>query len=461
MKKVMKKLKEIGEMIIAIPIIILIGLALIIMVPLDYIKYKRSAYYKRERKKYSFFAASGTHFDLYNTIIKHDLPIEYIPDAECDELQCGWFVRGETLIVISDFPFEYDEDSGWNYCEYVEYEDGEDEHDDKKEIMSLDEYIDLQLSHVNESVTDRVFTDAVILIDEDSVEDNVKEAKAEPRFLVYSDSDPDNGMAEVLKRFCGVEETEKSEKRRKNENASQKEPKGFAKIFAGVLLIAAICAVFLGGVFLLDFVIENLLLPENYLFYEHTPIRSSLIAVLIIVPSLFLAAFLLYTIGRKLGMAVKDHLGIVRFIKFLGKWLIPIGTVWFIATYVCITGMTYVTSDSIVVTSPLDPKGQVYAYSDVEKIKCGFGDKKYSMYEYKKKGSFYYKITVGGEERVFHMPTPNPDVERYDDSYLEFEEFDSALTELDIPKESSSAGYEHCDFDQMYIDRFLRIIDNK
>lgn len=467
MKKLKSILKSIVEAIIAIPVMILIALVLAVMLPFDYIKYKRSPYYKKERKKYSLLAASGTHFDLYNTIIKHDLPIEYIPGEESDELQCGWFVSGETLIVVSDFPFEYDAEKGtWNYCVNDEYEDeydsdSGDERDAEKEIMPLDEYIELQLGHARAELQGRILTDAVILVDEDFIENNVAEAKAEPRFLVYSDSDC--SMTEVLKQYCGIEDENKSvkpNKRRKKESPPQKELKGFARILAVILLIAASCGVFLIGTFLLNCVIDYLLLPENYLFYEHTPVCNSVLAFLIIVPSVFLAAFLLCAIGRKLGVAASDPFDIVRFLRFLGRWLIPIGVVWLIATYACITSMTYVTADSIVVTSPLDPKGQAYAYSDVEKIECGFGDKNHAFCDYEKKGSFYYKITVGGDERVFHVPSPNPEIKRYEmDSYLELEELDHTLTELGIPKESCRKGYEECDFDKVYVDRFLRIIE--
>ena len=62
---------------------------------------------------------------------------------------------------------------------------------------------------------------------------------------------------------------------------------------------------------------------------------------------------------------------------------------------------------------------------------------------------------------VFSVPSTNSDIERYtDDTYLELEEFDLALTDLGIPKKSSAKGWEHCDFDDCYVERFLRIIRN-
>ena len=56
MKKIKSILKSIVEAIIAIPVMILITLVLAVMLPFDYIKYKRSPYYKKERKKYSLLA---------------------------------------------------------------------------------------------------------------------------------------------------------------------------------------------------------------------------------------------------------------------------------------------------------------------------------------------------------------------------------------------------------------------
>lgn len=229
------------------------------------------------------------------------------------------------------------------------------------------------------------------------------------------------------------------------------------KILFFLLFIVLTVALFVFAVFLFDGVAEWLILPEDYLFYEHTPICGFLLVPLMVIPPFLLAYLISYVLRSKIYSVEDDYLGVIWLVKLLGKWLIPIGVAWLMATYICLTSLTYVTADSIVVTSPLSLKGQEYAYSDVEKIECGFGDKRFAVSEYKKKGRFFYKITLDGKVRVFHMPTTNPDVERYDDTYLELEEFDLALTQLGIPKESSPEGYEHCDFDKVYVDRFLRI----
>ena len=60
---------------------------------------------------------------------------------------------------------------------------------------------------------------------------------------------------------------------------------------------------------------------------------------------------------------------------------------------------------------------------------------------------------------MFHTPSVNDEIRRYvDDTYLELEDFDQNLVQLGVSKSSSSEGYENCDLDKKYVDRFLRII---
>ena len=98
-------------------------------------------------------------------------------------------------------------------------------------------------------------------------------------------------------------------------------------------------------------------------------------------------------------------------------------------------------------------------YSDVKSIKTGFGNKNISIAEYKKKGQFFYQVEINGKTITFHAPSTNEKIKRYEEhTYLELEEFDQALVELGIPKEADKEGWEYCDFDKEYVDRFLRII---
>ena len=233
------------------------------------------------------------------------------------------------------------------------------------------------------------------------------------------------------------------------------------KIIDKLILIFLIVIIFVILLVICDFFIEKTLLPRDYLFYEHTPLFSLLLAPLLVVPSFFSAYGIIYYFKKKITAVDDDFFHIIWFVKSLGKWKIVIMLVWLIITYAGFTSFTYVTEDKIILIKPWDLQGQEYTYSDVESSETGFGTKKRAFVDYKEEGNFYYKITVGGQEVVFHHPSVNLNFERYEDTYLDLEEFDQALMGYNIPKIASSKGYDKCDFDKRYVDRFLRIIDSK
>ena len=164
-------------------------LFLIFILPLDYLKYKHSPYYKIEKNKYCLFAASGIQFKMYNEIIKNQLPIKYYGNSQDDSCESGWFVFENTLIIPNIFKFEFDSKSGtWIF--YGENKNG------KQIIMTLDEYIQLEMQDANEFYGQEICNRGVVLIDADDVLD-LENAKKDNRFLVN-----EHNREEALKRFC-------------------------------------------------------------------------------------------------------------------------------------------------------------------------------------------------------------------------------------------------------------------
>ena len=181
-----KAIKQFFLTVLAIVGLIFLGIGFAIALPFDYIKYKRSLYYKKERRKYTLLAATGAAFDLYNEILKHDLPIRFYENPYDPAPACGWFVLDDTLIVADVFSFEFDEESGlWRYC-----------CDEDEQYLSLEEYIEREIAEANELSGQVICSDAVVLVDGDYV-GQIEKLKAEKRFLVY-----ENDREEVLKRFC-------------------------------------------------------------------------------------------------------------------------------------------------------------------------------------------------------------------------------------------------------------------
>ena len=194
MKKMLCKIWDgIFGSIFAMLLALFLALCAIVVLPIDYIRYKRSLYYKTLRKKYEPYAATGIHFDIYNAVLKYDLPIKYIENPNSDNLECGWFVYGQTLIIPNVFDFELDAQSGkWNYCVETE-EEGVTE---KRVIMPLDEYWETELQEANELAGQNICQDAVVLIDAKCIE-NAELAKQESRFLIY-----DAKIEDALKNLC-------------------------------------------------------------------------------------------------------------------------------------------------------------------------------------------------------------------------------------------------------------------
>ncbi len=236
--------------------------------------------------------------------------------------------------------------------------------------------------------------------------------------------------------------------KRKNRKMMGLLPAMFAAFILGIMAVIAVTALFPGWV-----------LPDNYLFFEHGPITGMVLVLLVIFPIILFCVWVVAKIRKKPVEEMEDANDLLFIWNRLGKGRVAVIAAWLLALYCCAFNFTAVTKDKIIRYSPWRPMGVEYNYSDVDSIKTGFGDKSFSFAEYKRKGSFYYQIEINGQTVTFHTPTANEQIERYEEhTYLELEEFDRALTALGIPKEADEKGWENCDFDKEYVDRFLRII---
>ena len=188
MKKVFSKIGTFFGTLFGILLALLVGICFVLLLPLDYIKYKRSLFYKNEHKKYKFFVGSGFYFEFYNEIAKNDLPIKYMFNPKNDALECGWFVFDKTLL-IPDYMVEYHSDVEKWFCS--EYDGGRD-----VASIPLDEYLQQEIATINELLEYNVCDKAVVLVDFNNIE-NIDIAKQENRFLIYDDN-----REEVIKTFC-------------------------------------------------------------------------------------------------------------------------------------------------------------------------------------------------------------------------------------------------------------------
>ena len=182
--------------------------------------------------------------------------------------------------------------------------------------------------------------------------------------------------------------------------------------------------------------IEKIIAPQNWLFYQINPYFE----IVMVACTVWTVIILLQSVLKLFKKENIDKKGLI---------FVLVSSI--IIVYSCLTNITFVTKDKIICYSPFDIDGKQYNYSDVSKVEAKFN----------KKGDFEYIINIKEKKLMFTVTTPNSEIERYEDSYLELEEFDEKLMDLNITKKSDETNSEKCDLDQVYVERFLRIIRNK
>lgn len=199
-----------------------------------------------------------------------------------------------------------------------------------------------------------------------------------------------------------------------------------------------------GGIayfFLVGWLTERFFLPSDWLFYEYSTGLGK-------VATLFIMVFLVFLLGK-----------LARLVKVSWKYGLGLAGGCILLTALLISTATAVTKDQIIDINLLAPS-QEYLYSDVKSVWTGFGTKLVTVNRSERQGEFSYQIQLDGKKIVFMQPTVNQNLIP-DDTYIELEEFDRRLMNLGIPKESSAEGSQYNDLDAHYLERFLRIVENK
>lgn len=188
MRKIVSAIGSFFATVVGLVVLLFAGIGFLIYLPFDYFKYKNSIYYKTERKKYSLFAGLSIYFDIYNIILKNNLPIKYYNPKE-ESLSSGFFVYDKTLIIPACV-LEYEQErKDW----FIKI--NEDSHE--PDIQSLSEFLEEEIRAANESLGQTVCEKAVILAENESVQiENIEDAQKDSRFLIYE------SLEETLKNFC-------------------------------------------------------------------------------------------------------------------------------------------------------------------------------------------------------------------------------------------------------------------
>ncbi|HEM3669853.1 TPA: MerR family transcriptional regulator [Streptococcus suis] len=218
--------------------------------------------------------------------------------------------------------------------------------------------------------------------------------------------------------------------RQKNRSQAWWIPIGLISLVGGITYVV-----------LVGWLTERFFLPSDWLFYEYSTGLGK-------VAIFFIMAFLVFLLGK-----------LARLVKLSWKYGLGLAGSCILLTALLISTTTAVTKDQIIDINLLAPS-KSYLYSDVKSVWTGFGTKLVTVNRAERQGEFSYQIQLDGKKIVFMQPAVNQNLVP-DDTYIELEEFDRRLMNLGIPKESSTEGSQYNELDSHYLERFLRIVENK
>lgn len=215
-----------------------------------------------------------------------------------------------------------------------------------------------------------------------------------------------------------------------------------------VLVIVCMIGVFAG----LTYIQHLIYLKDD--FYIMCESNFSIFFLLMTTVSLFIFVLSQYA-SRYQFEEYNHYIDITKWIQkhhkvYLGSCLLVI--------YLFMVNVTVISPHQIVCHTYINPLGTTYSYDDIESVECGFYEN--SFYYFHEKGEFYYKVYMK-DGTSFAMKNTET-IEKYeDDTYSEIEEFDKEVMKHNVKKFSSDKYSQYAMLGQVYIDRFIAIINNK
>lgn len=155
MKEFMKKFRDALLCVLATPLVLLFALGLVLYIPVDYVRYRRSAFFRDTRQKYELFSGNTQWIRLYNVMRAENLPLDFHFHST-REVTYGYF-RYKNILLVQDYPAEYDPNSReWFICY---------DKDDREACTPLAEALEISVEDFNEIAGEKRCDKAVLLVD--------------------------------------------------------------------------------------------------------------------------------------------------------------------------------------------------------------------------------------------------------------------------------------------------------
>ena len=207
--------------------------------------------------------------------------------------------------------------------------------------------------------------------------------------------------------------------------------------------------------FSLDLIQRLIYVPKEYFFALHNSPLGRIVYFIVIIIAAAAATRLVKFIKTKDKDMAKEEIA-----SSIKKYKAPISICGFLIMYMFITNLTVITNDNIKLYSPINPMGTQYSYTDIVSVNTGVYNKRIPFIS--DKGQFFYKVKFsdGKEINLMDLGELHNDFQ-YLDTYEEIEMMDEKIMKMGVSKVSSDKYLHLVDFDQRYIDRFQRILNNK
>lgn len=108
MKNALRTVRDYALLILVLPLILLFLLYILLQIPVDYVRYRRSIYRKETGEKAGWWAYNE-YIRLYDTVKANGLPLKYLRNTAIDTNGYGFWIAGNAAI-IPDCGLAYDGD---------------------------------------------------------------------------------------------------------------------------------------------------------------------------------------------------------------------------------------------------------------------------------------------------------------------------------------------------------------
>lgn len=144
-------------------------------------------------------------------------------------------------------------------------------------------------------------------------------------------------------------------------------------------------------------------------------------------------------------------------IPIIKKYTLPFIIINIVMIYIGLINITVYTPNGMTCYSTFHPSGEKYAYKDVKSIETGFYKNGFLLRE---KGEFYYHITLSNN-KVIKVDNTQTTPYYEEDTYSELVELDNLIMKFKPKKEGTTKYSEYLMMDDIYIERFKNIVNNK